>query len=56
MMFIKEMYENIYISKMKIRWEEIQQSELVPWLWYNQSLSDLVGGGEKKSENVKEDY
>lgn len=44
MMLIKEIYDNIHISEMRIRWEEIKKIEFMPWLSYNQSLSELVGG------------
>lgn len=48
MMFIKEIYENIHISEMRIRWEEIKKIEFLPWRSYNQSLSELVGGERRK--------
>lgn len=49
MRFIKEIYENIHISEMRIRWEEIKKKiEFMPWLSYNQSLSELVGGERRK--------
>lgn len=48
MIFIKEIYENIHISEMRIRWEEIKKFEFMPWLSYNQSLSELVDGERRK--------